>query len=150
MNLFDLADISNYEKKILRISCLLSLVIVFIFLTLMGSLQHWLAHPPAKTEWASPHFIETEIYQHPEPKHLTEDRKSIRPAPAEKTLSSKPDVGQKKILKPGVEEKNVTQSGPELAPSHGPIAIDSPAPVIPEYLRDKDLSSSVVIDFFIT
>jgi TonB family protein len=149
LDLAYLAHISIYEKKLLRLSALLSLFFIFIILTAVGSYQHWLAHPQAKTEWASPHYIETEIYQHPEPKFLSEEKKTFKAAPAEKVLSSKPDVGQKKTLTPS-EEKNVTKAGPELAPSHGPIVIDSPAPVIPEYLRDQDLSSSVVIDFFIT
>jgi TonB family protein len=149
LDLIYLANISSYEKKILRLSVLVSLFLVFVILTAIGSYQHWLAHPQAKAEWPSPHYIETEIYQHPEPKFLTEEKKTFKAAPAEKVLSSRPDVGQKKTLL-STEEKNLTQAGPELAPSHGPIVIDSPAPVIPEYLRDRDLSSNVVIDFFIT
>ncbi len=149
MNFSQHLEIERYEKKLLVIAAGLALFIEFSLLTGMGIYQHWLAHPPVKTEWASPKYIETEIYEQPKPKHLV-DEKPTRAPRAEKSVAIHPDEGKKsKIIDP-IDDKNRTDSGPTLAANHGPIPIDSPAPVIPEYLRDRDMATSIVIDFFVT
>src|SRR5262249_40464246 len=47
------------------------------------------------------------------------------------------------------EEQNQTQSGPTLAANHGPVAVSAPPPVIPSYLEDKEINSSVLIEFLV-
>ena len=42
------------------------------------------------------------------------------------------------------------ESSPDLGPTHGPVAFYTPAPVIPAYLRNQNLKTSVVIEFLIT
>ena len=41
-------------------------------------------------------------------------------------------------------------AGPDLGPTHGPVALYSPQPVIPAYLRDQNLKTNVVIEFLVT
>lgn len=150
MNLASHLEIERYEKKILCFSVAAALMLEFLILTGMGTFQHWLAHPQAKSEWASPKYIETEIYEQPKPEHLVEEKKSQSLARPEKSLSVHPDEGKKSKDTNSLQNENQTDSGPKLAANHGPIAIDSPAPVIPEYLRDRDMATSIVIDFFVT
>jgi len=47
-------------------------------------------------------------------------------------------------------ESNQTQAGPVLGPTHGAVALYSPAPVIPPYLRNQELNATVVIEFLIS
>ncbi len=56
----------------------------------------------------------------------------------------------KKQEPPQKPEQNQVDQGPDLGPTHGPVALYSPAPVIPGYLRDQNLKTSVVIEFLIT
>src|SRR5258708_4497003 len=115
MTLAHQLEIAKYERKILGLSTGVAVFFIFLILTAFGSYQHWLAHPPAKTEWQSPHYLETEIYEQPKPQHLIEEKKLVtRHAPAEKVLSKTPAVGKKQPDTPAVEEKNQTESGPKL------------------------------------
>ncbi len=150
MNLTHHLEIKKYESKLLALSITAALIIEFLILTGMGIYQHWLAHPQAKTEWASPQYIETEIYEQPKPEHLFEEKKSQTLAKPEKALSVHPDEGKKSKDNNPTKDENQTQAGPQLAPNHGPIAIETPAPVIPDYLKDHDMATSIVIDFFVT
>jgi TonB family protein len=75
------------------------------------------------------------------------------PAPhkAEVAISKVPKKGR--APKPGenpLNEQNQTTSGPPMAPTHGPVALFAPAPVIPPYLQNQDLKATAVIDFFVT
>ena len=56
----------------------------------------------------------------------------------------------KKPQPPKSSEQNQVNAGPDLGPTHGPVALYSPAPVIPAYLRGQNLRTSVVIEFLIT
>ncbi len=150
MNFANHVEIRKYENKILSLSFAAALVVEFLLLTGMGIYQHWLAHPQAKTEWASPKYIETEIYEQPKPEHLVEEKKSQTLSRPEKSLSVHPDEGKKSKDANPLQDQNQTDSGPKLVANHGPIAIETPAPVIPEYLRDRDMATSIVIDFFVT
>ncbi len=108
----------------------------------MGSLGN--RHPPAVQDSAP--FLEAEIFR-PKDAHLTETKASVSPPRKRETvLSKRPGIGRN--AKPGEEkEENQTQAGPALAPSHGPVAIYSPSPIIPPYLRNQELHSSAVIEF---
>ena len=49
-----------------------------------------------------------------------------------------------------VEAKNQTAASAPLAPTHGPIAVYSPSPILPDYLKDEAIKTNVVMEFFIT
>jgi TonB family protein len=72
-----------------------------------------------------------EVYFNPKRKH--------RPAPEKKKQEA-----------PKAEEQNQVNAGPLMGPTHGPVALYSPAPAIPDYLRNQYLKASVVIEFLIT
>ena len=138
------------DSKILWRALLAAFCIEFTILTVIGWHESWLSHAP-KTGLDSSKFIEAEVFQTPQDSHLVEEKQpTIAHAPREATISKVPDQG--KVAKPGenkIQEENQTNAGAKLAPTHGPVAVFSPPPVIPPYLRDKDLHTSVVIDFFI-
>ncbi|HJT24251.1 MAG TPA: energy transducer TonB, partial [bacterium] len=46
--------------------------------------------------------------------------------------------------------QNQVNAEPNFGPDHGAVAVYSPAPVIPAYLRNQNLQASVVIEFFVT
>lgn len=73
---------------------------------------------------------------------------SSAPATPEETLSQKTNSAgasaQKSLTEP---TENRTVKGKPLSPTHGPVLIESPLPVIPEYLKSKDLNTKVVIEF---
>ena len=71
------------------------------------------------------------------------------PSTPEETLSKNqnstaPSDSQKSLSEPA---KNITVKGKPLSPTHGPVLVESPAPVIPEYLKNQDLNTKVVIEF---
>jgi TonB family protein len=72
---------------------------------------------------------EDEVYFNPQHPH----RKPVKKEPPKKT-----------------EAQNQVDQGPDLGPTHGPVALYAPSPVIPTYLRDQKLNTNVVIEFFIT
>ena len=119
----------------------------------MGWHQHWIAHP-GHTGLDTEKFIEAQVFEAPpEQAHLVEEKKIAAPKPVthEATLSKKPNQGRE--AKPGenaMPEKNVTQAGPPPLATHGPVAVFAPAPTIPEYLKDQEIKSTAVIDFYVT
>jgi TonB family protein len=91
--------------------------------------------------------VEAQILQLPDNAHLTgaqavqdDDDLVFRPR-------HKPKPAPKPIPPP--TEQNQVNAGPDLGPTHGPVALYSPQPVIPAYLRNQNLKTSVVIEFFI-
>jgi TonB family protein len=56
----------------------------------------------------------------------------------------------KKPQPPKSPEQNQVNAGPDLGPTHGPVSLYAPQPIIPAYLRDQNLRTSVVIEFLIT
>ncbi|HUO58801.1 MAG TPA: energy transducer TonB, partial [bacterium] len=71
----------------------------------------------------------------------------------DEVVFSRKQSHKKKIEKkepPKAPEQNQVDAGPALGPTHGPVAVYAPAPVIPAYLRDQNLKTSVVIEFLIT
>jgi TonB family protein len=103
-----------------------------------------------KNNFDSADLIETQILQMPANAHLTgaqattdEDEVIFNPKhPRRKVTPKEPP---KKT-----EEQNQVDQGPDLGPTHGPVALYAPAPVIPQYLRDQNLKTSVVIEFLIS
>ena len=147
-NLLDWTNLPNPDSKVLPRALLAAFVVEFALLTFFGVQSHWLAHPPKNTDDTK--FIEAEVFQAPKLEHLQET-KPVAPAQHEAVLSKVPGQGKKAKETPPVDEKNQTTSGEKaLPPTHGPLPVYAPPPVIPDYLRDKDLSASAVIDFFIT
>jgi len=137
---------AGFERKLLRRSLVAALIFELLALTAFGTNWHWLAHPP-KTDDTS-NFIEAQIFELPPEAQLME--KTAVHAKPEVTISKTPNKGREAKPDEKVQEENQTQSGSQLAPTHGPVAIFSPSPKIPAYLQDKDLHTSVVIDFFVT
>jgi TonB family protein len=94
-------------------------------------------------------YVEAQILQLPANAHLsgataTTDEDEIVFNP--KRRHPKPT----KKEQPKAQEQNQVNQGPELGPTHGPVALYSPAPAIPSYLRNQNLKTNVVIEFLIT
>ena len=140
------------ESKVLLRSAAAAFIIEFAILVAVGVSQHWIAHPQKTTGLDTDKFIEAQVFQPPPEAHLMEEKKIAIPSPhPEATLSKVPNQGKKsKSEENKVQEENQTDSGTSLAPTHGPVAVFSPPPTIPSYLREKELNASVVIDFFVT
>jgi TonB family protein len=103
-----------------------------------------------KNRFGSTDYIETQILQMPADAHLSGEKASTDDEeivfnPRHKTRKVFPKEPPKKT-----EEQNQVDAGPDLGPTHGPVALYAPAPVIPQYLRDQNLKTSVVIEFLIT
>ena len=143
------------SSRVLWLAGLAAFLVEAGILTAAGWHSHWLAHPPNPQADES-RFIEAQVYETPPAAHLVDHSKPtpvVAKRHAEAVISKVPSQGRAKKAeeaKPAAPEENVTEAGPKFAPSHGPIAIFSPPPVIPSYLRSQDLHASVVIDFFVT
>lgn len=141
------------EPKILWICAVSAFVLEFVILTGVGIGQHWLAHPQKTNGLDQEKFLEATMVQLPEEAHLQETKPIEKPAPKEVAISKKPDQGRKaKADENPIDDKNKTTSSDNisLGPTHGPVAVFAPPPVIPSYLQNQELKASVVIDFFIT
>ena len=138
--------------KILFKCALVAFVLEALAITLIGWHEHWLAHPQKSNTADETRFIEAQVFQIPKESHLVEEQKKTSVVKKiEPTLSRVPqDKPSKAPSGPAQPEENQTESGPKMAPSHGPVAIFAPPPVIPSYLQYKDLKTHVIIDFFVT
>lgn len=145
MKSLDIDKLNQEETQILYKTAIAAFFIEFIILTAFGWEGHWLAHPQ-KTGLDETKFIEAEIYQVPK-LHLMEEKKIV--VKAKEMAVSKKVSSTKTQSQPQEPEKNQTESGDNFAANHGPVAIVAPPPVIPTYLQDQDLNSSVVIEFFV-
>ncbi len=126
--------------------------IAFLFeamlLILVGSRDFWFSHPPKLM--IEDHFLDAQIYSVPATAHLVEEKKKPVAVPKpEATLSKTPGQGRASPKTDSVDTENQTQSGVQLPPSHGPVALFAPLPVIPVYLQNQDLKAHVVIDFYV-
>jgi TonB family protein len=142
---------SSSHPRVLFKSALLAILLEAILVTSFGWHEHWLAHPKKVSDESR--FIEAQVFQMPsEAAHLVEEKKAAAPAQKpEQTLSKTPGKGTPTSkTNQTMEEENKTVSGPKLAPTHGPVAVFSPPPVIPPYLQDKEIKTHVVIDFYIS
>ena len=103
-----------------------------------------------KKPFDSADYIEAQIVQLPANAHLTgaaavkdEDEVVFSHKQSRKKV-------EKKEPPKAPEQQNQIDAGPALGPTHGPVAFYAPAPVIPAYLRDQNLKTSVVIEFLIS
>ena len=152
MSTWDYARAPKSEPKVLFYSILIAFLTEIVTLTGISWHEHWLAHPQKTTGLDPSKFIEAEVFQAPSEAHLTEEKHVAVPASHHEAVLSK-TPGQGKLAKPGENkssEENLTQAGPKLTSSHGPVAIFAPPPVIPGYLQNQELKASAVIDFFVT
>jgi TonB family protein len=103
-----------------------------------------------RNKFDSADLIETQILQLPANARLTGEQA----ATDEDEVIFNPQHPRRKVIPKEppkkVEEQNQVEAGPDLGPTHGPVALYAPAPVIPKYLRDQNLKTSVVIEFLIT
>ena len=137
--------------KILLKCAGIALILEVGLLTAIGWHEHWLSHPQKTTGIDESRFVEAEVFQFPEEAHLVEEKKVVTERKPEVALSKDPTRGKKtQDPNPANEEENRTDSGPKLAPNHGPVAVYAPLPVIPSYLQDQFLKGYVLIDFFVT
>jgi TonB family protein len=104
-----------------------------------------------KNPFDSANYIDAQIIQLPANAHLT--GASAVKDEDEVVFSRKQNPRKREVKKepPKTQEtRNQVEAGPALGPTHGPVAFYAPAPVIPGYLRDQNLKTSVVIEFLIT
>lgn len=127
-------------------SALTALAFEFAVLFVLSSSNTLLPTTPAAKEFS---FVEAQVIQLPAEAHLTQSEKETVPSKKETTLSKSPSQGSKASNQSLSDEQNRTQAAPALAPSHGPIAVYAPHPVIPSYLQDREFKTSVIIDFFV-
>jgi TonB family protein len=101
-----------------------------------------------KNRFDSTNYIEAQILQLPADAHLSGNKASTD---ADEIVFNPKHPHRKAVQKePPKEAQNQVDQGPDLGPTHGPVALYAPAPVIPKYLRDRNLKTSVVIEFLIT
>lgn len=147
-------QIYSNNKYILFKSSLVAFLIELVALTAIGWHKHWIAHPQKTTTWDESRFIEAQVFEMPhERPHLveTKNQPTIGKARSETVLSKVPHQG--KASKPNpqspLEEKNITEEGPRIPPTHGPVVVYSPKPVIPNHLLEMDIRGEAVVDFYI-
>jgi len=101
-----------------------------------------------KNRFDSTNYIEAQILQLPANAHLSGEKASTD----EDEVVFNPQHPHRKAVQkaPPKEAQNQVDQGPDWGPTHGPVALYAPAPVIPKYLRDRNLKTSVVIEFLIT
>ena len=137
---------SEEDRRQLSKAAGLALILELLFFTTLG-----LGHLPIfRNPFDSAQYVDAQILQLPANAHLsgataTKDDDEIVFNPRKK-----PRKQTKKQEPPKASEQNQVNEGPNLGPTHGPVALYSPAPVIPAYLRDQNLKTNVVIEFFIS
>ena len=153
MSTMSWASVREKSTQTLCVSFCLAIAIELTAFWLIG--QGSLPSPNAsksvdQTEGSN--YIETDIFQLPQKAHLFEEKPMMKtPAPQEVALSKIPDQG--KASQPGqvdLEEQNQTENGSSPDEDHGPIAVIAPLPVIPNHLKDHELKTHVVIDFYVS
>ena len=140
------------SNAVLWKSALVAFAIEAIVLVGIGT-SYRLGAPAARDE---NRFIEAEVVSFPkEAAKLASATLTATETPSpvhrEKAISAVPNQGKTKASP--VHDAPVSNEVAAAAPAsatHGPIAIDSPAPVLPNYLKNQDLSTSVVIEFLIS
>lgn len=141
----------QFESKIIWRSIAAAFLAEAFILLVAGWRMNLFHHNVSKVSDES-QFIQAEMVQMPPVAHLVDQSKPVSVAHHhEVALSKNPSRGRK--AKPNeklLDEKNQTEGGPQYGPTHGPIALYTPAPVIPSYLQDDYLKASVVIEFMIS
>lgn len=141
------------EKRLLFRCTLIAIIIEGVVLTSFGWQTHWLVHPQKTTGLDDSKFLQTEMLQIPEKAELTTEKKDKMVVSHEAAISKLVGKGrEKKANENPIQEENQVKEGlePTMPPTHGPVAVYTPAPVLPSYLQNRDISSSVVIEFLIS
>ncbi len=137
----------DLERKQLAQSAGIALLFELLFFLALGLGHLPLFHNP----FDSAQYVDAQILQLPENTHLTGAQAT---APDDEVVFNPrrkhPPRPVKKEEPPKPSEQNKVEAGPDLGPTHGPVAVYSPSPVIPEYLRSQNLKTTVVIEFLIT
>lgn len=110
-----------------------------------------LGHLPIfRNPFDSAQYVDAQILQLPPDTHLT----GVTATKDDDEIVFNPKRRHPKPIQkkepPKQPEQNQVNAGPDLGPTHGPVALYSPAPVIPAYLRNQNLKTNVVIEFFIS
>jgi TonB family protein len=137
----------NQERKRLAQSAGWALLLELLFFLALG-----IGHLPLfRNPFDNAQYVEAQIMQLPENAHLTGAQATT---PDDEIVFNPHHKPVRRVVKktppPPAPEQNQVNAGPDLGPTHGPVALYSPAPVIPTYLRDQNLKTSVVIEFLIT
>jgi TonB family protein len=146
MTLADDLSKSGEDLKRLRRAAWMAVGVEILFFLALGMGHLSLFRNP----FDSATYVEAQIVQLPSKAHLTgsETAKDEDEVVFSRKQSRKKKVEKKETPKP--PEQNQVEAGPDLGPTHGPVALYAPAPVIPDYLRNQNLKTSVVIEFLIT
>lgn len=149
-----LREVLRFENKLLLRAAGMAFFLEALALLLIGLMQgNWIFH---KASTNSDDFVEAQVMELPKEAHLTSQAPALVKAPPEAAISKVAGEGKKtKTDQAKLDEQNQTKAGPKstapvLGPTHGPVALYAPAPVIPGYLSEKEVNTSVVIEFFIT
>ena len=129
------------ERRTLAVSLVFACLVEIAAIYLSGANFTFPVHskPAAETP------TEVEVVTLPEEAPHLKSEAVKAPAPFEETLSQKQNQNTHTHL---TEPKsNLVEKGKPLSPTHGPVLIESPAPVIPDYLKNRDLSTKVLIEF---
>ena len=140
------------ESRILFRCICIAIIVELLSLEVVGWQFHWIAHPQ-KAGVDTTKFIETQMLELPKIQHLTSPETMKAPAHHEVVISKVVDHGRKETpqdKKTLESNQNVTDKGPSLGPTHGPVAVFNPSPVIPPYLLNQQYKSTVVIEFLIS
>ena len=143
---------SNQVESKVFVRSITAAIVAEVALLLFASWQGSGFHQATSAAAKQTQFIEAQIFQPPPVAHLVDETKPISaPAHHEVALSKVPDKGRKaKPHEKLLQNKNQTVGGAPLAATHGPVVVYDPAPVIPSYLQDQYLQTSVVIEFDVT
>ena len=137
------------DPRVLLYAGLTALLLEFCLLTGAGWYQHWLAHPQ-KQGLDPTQFVDAEIFEMPP--EVAKLRSETAAKSQEPVLSKVPHRGKKSKAEDQskLPETNQTEARAPVAPTHGPLAVFAPAPVIPPYLRYMHFNASVVFEFLIS
>jgi TonB family protein len=137
---------SGEDEKSLRQAAGTALGLELLFFLALG-----LGHLPfLRNPFDSANYVEAQIVQLPANAHLT-GAEAVKDE--DEMVFNRKQRHKKKVEKkepPKAAPQNQVDAGPALGPTHGPVAFYAPAPVIPNYLRDQNLKTSVVIEFLVT
>jgi TonB family protein len=136
------SDSSQNERKVFWLSVCLALVTEFAVIGFSG--MHFIFPTVAPPHQDVP---DAEIVTLPdEEPHLVSAQAPAKAAP-EETLSEKKTNAAPSAKSLSEPTSNQVQKGKPLSATHGPVLIDSPSPVIPDYLKSQDINAKVVIEF---
>ena len=135
-------DDSSRSSRPLVYSFLIAIVIETIFIFMTGA--HFESQKAKIQTAESPSTIEVVTLPDEVPKLKSAAAPSF--SASEETLSEKPSQGSS-VKSLQAQPSNQIQTGTPQAATHGPILVESPSPVIPDYLKDRDLSTKVLIEF---